>query len=190
MSPARIAKRAPIREVDLRLDIGPNIVHAQDDLLEVARRAIAQPQTRLLAVVDHEERLVGVLPVLRVVEEVVARVAPEELMAEVTDLESAGRFGREVGARVCADLMSPPTYLTPDSTVADAFRAMHDHRYSGLPVVDEQMHVVGYIDLLELALRYLEELPGAEAALTGGRPPTKTGTDTGGPSPEPPADRD
>lgn len=159
--PQRIAKRTPIAEVDLQLDIGPNIVHVSDDLLEVARRAISQPETRLIAVVDEDERLVGVLPVLRVVEEVVARVAPEELMAEIVDFESAARFGREISARVAADLMSPPVYLTADSDVGDAFRAMHDHRHSGLPVVDEAMRVTGYIDLLELALRYLAELPEA-----------------------------
>jgi CBS-domain-containing membrane protein len=27
---------------------------------------------------------------------------------------------------------------------------MHEHRLSGLPVVDEKYHVVGYINLLEL----------------------------------------
>jgi CBS domain-containing protein len=159
--PNRIAKRTPVREVDLKLDIGPNIVHVGDDLLDVARRAIAQPHTRLLAVVDDEERLVGVLPVLRVVEDIVAHVAPEDLMTGVVDLESAARFGREVGARVVRDLMSPPVSLTPDSTVADAFRAMKEHHYSGLPVVDPEGRVTGYIDLLELALRYLSESPYA-----------------------------
>src|SRR3990170_1974951 len=96
------------------------------------------------------------------IEPVVVGVA-EELMAEVTDLESAGRFGREVGAHVCRDLMGPPVHLTRDSTVADAFRAMHEHQYSGLPVVDDQMQVVGYVDLLELALRYLDQLPASSA---------------------------
>ena len=153
-----LAKRTLIGEVDHHLDIGPNVVSADEDLLTVAEKAIHHPSTRLLSVVDAEGRLVGVLPVLRVVEEVVARAAPEALMAEVFDLEAAGRFGREVGAEVARDLMSPPVYLTARSTIGDAFRAMHDHRYSGLPVVDDQQRVVGYIDLLELALRYLTQL--------------------------------
>lgn len=157
----RLAKRTPVREIDHHLNIGPNIVRAEDDLLSVAKAAFAHPETRVLAVVDAEARLVGVLPVLRVVEEVVARAAPEQLMAEVFDLESAGRFGREVGARVARDLMSAPIALRGDSTVADAFRAMKEQHYSGLPVVDSERRVVGYIDLLELALRYLEELSGA-----------------------------
>jgi CBS domain-containing protein len=63
--------------------------------------------------------------------------------------------------------MSPPIALRPESTVADAFRAMHEHRYSGLPMVDLSGHVIGYIDLLELALRYLDEMPPARAGEPG-----------------------
>ena len=155
----RLAKRTAVRDIEHHLGIEPNIVAHGDDLVDVARRAIAQPQTRLLSVVDDQGRLVGVLPVLRVVEEIVARAHPEALMAEVTDLESAGRFGREVGALVAGDLMSPPVALHETSTVADAFRAMHDHHYSGLPLVSDDGRVIGYVDLLELALRYLEDYP-------------------------------
>ncbi|MBA2569726.1 MAG: CBS domain-containing protein [Chloroflexi bacterium] len=162
----RLAKRTTVAEIDHHLDIGPNIVRADEDLLSVARRAIAQPHTRLLAVVDTDQRIVGVIPVLRVVEEIVAHVSPESLMAEVKDLASAGRFGREVGARVAGDLMSAPVTLRPDSTVGNAFRAMHEHRYSGLPVVDDERHVIGYIDLLELALRYLEDFPELARSVT------------------------
>ena len=160
--PRLLVKRTPVRDIDHRLEIEPNIVHVDDDVIAVARAAFARPQTRVLAVVDQDERLVGILPVLRIVEEVVARAAPEILMAEVTDFESAARFGREVGALLCRDLMSPAISLRPDSTVGDAFRAMHEHRLSGLPVVDEERRVVGYIDLLELALRYLAEVTGSE----------------------------
>lgn len=99
---SRLAKRTPVGEVDRLLGIGPSVVHVDDDLLTVARRAFERPQTRLLAVVDSHERLVGVLPVLRIVEEVVAHAAPEELMAEITDLESVGRFGREIGLACAA----------------------------------------------------------------------------------------
>ena len=157
-----LAKRTTVREVDHRLGIGANVVHVDDDLIHVARAAFQRPETRVLAVVDREERLVGVLPVLRVVEEVVVRAAPELLMADVTDFESAARFGREIGAARCGDLMLPPVSLRPESTIGDAFRAMKEYRLSGLPIVDEQRHVIGYIDLLELALRYLADVTGSE----------------------------
>jgi CBS domain-containing protein len=59
--------------------------------------------------------------------------------------------------------MSKPVALRPESTIADAFRAMHEHRFSGLPVVDDDRRVIGYIDLLELALQYLDALPPPDA---------------------------
>ncbi len=154
-----MAKRTPVRDVHLTLAIHPNIVRTGDDLLQVARQAIEHPETRVLAVLDDEGVLVGVLPVLRVVEEVVARAHPEALMAEIVDLESAGEFGRHIGALVAGDLMSPAASLRPESTVGDAFHAMHELHLSGLPVVDEERRVTGYIDLLELAVRYLDEYP-------------------------------
>ncbi len=61
--------------------------------------------------------------------------------------------------------MSKPVVLRPTSTVGDAFRAMHEHRYSGLPIVDDDRRVIGYIDLLELALRYLEDFPAMAEAV-------------------------
>lgn len=182
----RLAKRTTIREVDHQLDIGPSIVGRDDDLLTAAERAFHQPQTRVMAVVDGEGRLVGLLPVLRIVEEIVARAAPERLMAEIHDMEAATRFGREIGARVCADLMSPPIALRPDDSVADAFHAMKEHHYSGLPVVDAERRVVGYIDLLELGLRFMASHPGH--APTASQPPPRDPVPPGSLShPDPPA---
>jgi len=154
----RLLKRTPIRDVEHVLDIEANIVHASDDLVDVARQAFARPSTRVLSVVDSDERLVGILPVLRVVEEIVARVAPEQLLADISTVEQAGRFAEEVSARTAGQLMLPPVFLRLDDTVSDAFAAMHVHHLSGLPVLDADDRVVGYVDVLELALRYLQEL--------------------------------
>ena len=154
----RLLKRTLIRDVENVLDIEPNIVHAGDDLEDVARQAFARPSTRVLSVVDDNERLVGILPVLRVVEEIVAHVAPEQLLADISTVEQAGRFVEEVTARTAGDLMLDPLSLGLDDAVSDAFAAMHVHHLSGLPVIDAERRVVGYVDVLELALRYLEEL--------------------------------
>lgn len=160
---SRILKHTRIAEVMHLLDIEPVVVGVGEDVVSAARRAIERPNTRVLAVVDEEARLVGLIPVLRLVEEVVARAHPEYLLAEVTDIASAGRFGREIGARVCGDLMSPPVALDDQDTVAVAFHALKEHHYSGLPVIDQARRVVGYLDVLELALRYLDALPDQDA---------------------------
>jgi CBS domain-containing protein len=143
--------------VDL-LAIGPLIAQAHDDLLEVVRRAAAQPQTRLVGVVDGDGRLIGVTPILRLAESVIARVAPESLLADITDLDDVARFGDEVDARTVGDVMLAPASISPTATLDDAFRLMHKRRLSGLYVVDDAGRPTGYLDLLELAILYADAL--------------------------------
>jgi hypothetical protein len=140
------------------LPIEPLIVSQDEDPLSVVRRAAAQPETRLIGVIDDRGVLVGIMPILRLAETVVARVTPETLLAGLADLEEAARFGHEVGARQVADVMLPPASIGGDATVDDAFRVMHARHLSGLYVVDAGGKPTGYLDLLEVTLRYLEAL--------------------------------
>jgi CBS domain-containing protein len=140
------------------LPIDPVLVQRDADPLSIVRKAAAQPATRLIGVVDGTGRLVGVLPLLRLVETVVARVSPETLLAGDADLTEAARFGAEVGARRIDDIMLPPVSIHGSATIDEAFRLMHQRHHSGLIVVDDDGRPTGYLDLLELALRYLEAL--------------------------------
>jgi CBS domain-containing protein len=115
----------------------------------------------VIGVVDGDGKLVGVLPLLRLVETVVARVSPETLLAGDADLSEAARFGHEVGARRIQDIMLAPVSIRGSATAEDAFRLMHQRHQSGLIVVDDDGRPTGYLDLLELALRYLEALEPA-----------------------------
>ena len=148
--------------VDL-LEIGPLIARANDDLLDVVRRAAVQPQTRVVGVVDEAGRLIGVTPILRLAESVVARVAPESLLADITDLAGVARFGDEVDARTVGDVMLEAAAIRPQATIDDAFRLMHKRRMSGLYVIDDQGRPTGYLDLLELAILYADALDRGDA---------------------------
>jgi CBS domain-containing protein len=59
--------------------------------------------------------------------------------------------------RTAADAMQEPVWVKSGDTVKDAFKRMHEHRLSGLPVVDDQYQVVGYINLLEVMAACLRE---------------------------------
>jgi CBS domain-containing protein len=145
------------------------------------RRAAAQPATRLIGVVDDDGRLVGVLPILRLVETVVARVVPESLLTDIHDIADVARFGHAVEARTAAEAMVEPAAIAPEATVSEAFRLMHQRRLSGLYVVDQQGRPTGYLDLLELALVYVDALETAQGPESGG------GTGPAGRQPRPPA---
>lgn len=156
------------------LEIPPLLVTLDEDVLEVLRRSSAQPQTRVIGVIDPATgRLVGVLPILRLVESVVARVSPELVMAELADVEDVARFGHAVETRTAADAMLPPAAITPDAPLDDAYRQMRARGLSGLYVVDAEDRPTGYIDVLELAAVFVRalEAEGDEPRSTADMPP-------------------
>lgn len=154
----RQVRRTPVSEVVALLPIEPLLVHPDDDPLVVMHLAAERPQTRLLGVVDDDGVLVGVLSIVRLAEAVIVRVSPETLLADISDLADAVRFGHAVAARTVADVMLPPAVIKADSSIDEAFRQMHARHLSGLYVVDDAGRPTGYLDLLELTLRYVGAL--------------------------------
>jgi len=163
----RLARDTPVAVCQSLLAIEPLLVGADDDVLTVMRRSAAQPETRLIGVVDADGILVGVLPSLRLAEAVIARVAPEALLTDITDIADVARFGTAVEARIVRDVMTEPAAIHGDATVDAAFRLMHLRHLSGLYVVDDAGRPTGYLDLLELAVSYVDALeagPSAESS--------------------------
>ena len=164
----RLARQTPVSICQDLLAIEPLIASLDEDLLALMHRAVAQPATRLVGVVDADGRLAGVLPIVRLAESVIARVVPEALLSGITDVADVARFGHTVEARTAGEAMLPPATIAPAATVAEAFREMHARRLSGLYVVDAAGRPTGYLDLLELALVYTraleqEHAPGTDA---------------------------
>jgi len=162
--PVRLARHTPVAEAADLLEIGPLVARSDEDLLVAMRRSSAQPATRLIGVVDEAGRLVGVLPILRLAEAVVARVVPESLLADISGVADVARFGHAVEARTVADAMLEPASIRPDATIGEAFRAMHQRRLSGLYVVDPDGRPIGYLDLIELAIAYLDAIEAEQRA--------------------------
>ena len=151
-SPESITQQTPIAEADRLLRIGPVVVHAGDSLKQLAELAVENAACRVLSVVDESGRLVGLIPVRVLVNDIFLKIVPEEFLAEIADYQAVLQYAAHVGARTCGQIMSEPVSVHPDETVRDAFERMHAHRLYGLPITDEDERVVGYIDQLELLL--------------------------------------
>jgi CBS domain-containing protein len=154
----RAVRHLPVSTCVSLLPIEPLLVHPGDDPLTVMHRAAERPQTRLLGVVDDDGVLVGVLSTVQLAEAVIVRVSPETLMADISGVNDAARFGHAVTARTVGDVMLEPMAIKPTATVDEAFRLMHGRHLSGLYVVDERGRPTGYLDLLELTMEYVEAL--------------------------------
>lgn len=175
----RLARDTTVEACQALLGIEPLLVSRDTDLLDVVRSAGRQPATRVIGVVDHAGRIVGVIPVTRVAESIVARVAPESLLIDVEDEASAVRFSHSVEDRIAADVMLPPATTVPAATIGTAFREMHRRRLGGLYIVDDAGRPTGYLDLLELAIVYVRALEAAAEDDEGAPGAEGTAADSG-----------
>lgn len=122
------------------------------------RIAAQQPSTRSMGVVDATGRLVGIVRVAALAEAVVAHAVPEAFFAGAGDIDEIGQFGQALDATTIGEIAREPATITGERTLADAFRLMHERHLSGLYVVDAEGRPTGYLDLQELAMRYVEAL--------------------------------
>ena len=152
LTPEAITQTTLISEADTILQMRPVVVHRDDSLQQVAEAAVGNTACRVIAVTDAEDRLVGVIPVHRLVNDIFLKIVPEEALGEIEDMEAALEYARHVGARVAGEVMSEPVSVRLDNTVRDAFSKLHSSALNGLPIIDAETRVVGYIDQLELLL--------------------------------------
>ncbi|NOZ29432.1 MAG: CBS domain-containing protein [Chloroflexi bacterium] len=158
----KLLRDTPVEEVAAILDLEPTIVSPDTPLDEVARAMLAHPNVHVACVVAEDGRLVGVLSLRSLADDFFFHILPEEFMSEVTDLKQAMQFAEKSRMRTAADAMQEPVWVKRGEKVKDAFKRMHEHDLSGVPVVDERYHIVGYINLLELLAICLERGEEAE----------------------------
>jgi CBS domain-containing protein len=135
----------------------PCIVFESDPLPMVADAISRQRGVHTAAVVDQSGKLVGILPLRLLVDELFFQVAPEEFLREIMDLDRIEQFGRVAHARTAGDLMEAPVYVTVEDSFGDAFACMHEHNLDGLPVVDGDERPIGYLDRFELIKVWLQQ---------------------------------
>jgi CBS domain-containing protein len=151
----RLARRTKVAATQDTLAIEPLLIRADEDLLAAMRFAAQHPSTRIIGVIDATGRLTGVVPVAVLAQAVVAHAVPEAFFTGTGDLAD---IGHALEASTIGDVALPPATVTGDQTIGDAFRLMHQRRLSGLYVVDADGRPTGYLDLQELAMRYVEAL--------------------------------
>jgi CBS domain-containing protein len=145
-----VQRDTPVAEVAQTLQLQPAQVQPETPLDKVVGAMLAYPRTQIVCVVDADGRLIGILDLRTLADDLFYHIMPEEFLSEVTDLDHAMLFADRSRIRTVADAMKEPVWVKPDEAVKDAFKRMHEHGLPGLPVVDDAYHVVGCIDLLEL----------------------------------------
>ena len=164
-SPEVITQATPISEVaSLLLGNDAIVVKQGDSLQHLAGRAVEQPGCRVIAVVDDDGRMIGLVPVRLLVNDIFLKIVPEEFLGVIHDVDDVLEYAQHIRARTAGDIMLEPVSVHGDASVRDAFEIMHKARLNGLPVVNADARVVGYLDQLELLLAWIDAT-GREALL-------------------------
>lgn len=151
-TPESITQGTTIADADTILQMRPVVVRSGDSLQRVAEAAVENTGCRVIAVVDSEERLIGVIPVGRLVKDIFLKIVPEEFLGEIQDVDAVLEYAGHIGARTAGQIMSEPVSVQLDDTVRDAFARLQAVDVAGIPIVDGEQRVVGYVDQLELLL--------------------------------------
>jgi len=159
-----ILRDTTIEIVDSLLDLKPTVVSAETSLDDVARAMLTHPNVHVVSVIGENDRLIGLLELSTLADDLFFHILPEEFLSEITDLEKLMDYANKTRVLTARDAMSPPIWVKPDETVKEAFKRMHDNKLPGLPVVDERYQVIGYINLLELLSLCIQVNNGADIA--------------------------
>ena len=150
-----ITQRTSVGEAMSKVGIEPCVVAQETELVAVCERLGEAPGVQTVAVVDKTGHLAGVIPIRVLLDGLFLHVAPEEFLADLRAMEGVEEFGRLSRGRSAGDVMQPPVFVTMDDNVREAFSRMHARRLEGLPVIDKEMRVVGYLDRLQLIRLWL-----------------------------------
>jgi len=131
------------------------VVTRDEPVADVAECLGENPGVNTAPVVDADGRLLGIIPMRLLLNDLFLRIAPEEFLADLADTEGLEEFGRISRAATAGALMEPPAYVTHDDDAREAFALMHERRIEGLPIVDSEKKVVGYLDRLHLVRLWL-----------------------------------
>jgi CBS domain-containing protein len=150
----QILRDTQMATVNKILPITPVCVQKDEDLQNVAQMMTQNPQVHVACVVDDQQQLAGLLTLQNLTNDLLLDADPEEFLRETHNLAHTLEFAKFSATRTAGDAMTPAISINETDTVKHAFDRMHHHQLAGLPVVNHQGQVTGYISLLDLLVAY------------------------------------
>lgn len=143
-------RNIPVSEILPLLNLHPTIVRMNTPLLEVMTLLLANPGVPAACVVNNEDRLMGVIPIKSLADVMMIPVMPEAYINDPEEYDKALQYAQITNQHIAAGVMKDPVFMLEEDTLADVFQKMRDHNLSGVPVVDKNYHISGFITLLGL----------------------------------------
>jgi CBS domain-containing protein len=151
-----ITRNTPVSVVDEMMALKPTIVQASTDLMSIAQAMLDNPIVNVACVVNNWQKLVGLLPLQNLVDDLFLQVIPEEFLSEAKGWENVLKFAQLSRTKTAGDAMIPAASVKNTDRIREAFHVMHHNKLSGVPIVNDQNEVTGYLALLELLSLFIK----------------------------------
>lgn len=148
-----------VAEADRLMSIQPTLAQPDEPLLTVVQKAVERPDCLVVSIVDAVGKLLGLLPTRDLAFSTFIRVMPETFLKYANDLSHSGEFTTLSHGRTAGDVMQPPLSVRPDNRLEDAFGQLLKANLDGLPIVDDDQRVVGYLSLFEFLCVWINVCP-------------------------------
>jgi len=131
----------------------PTTIGTGQGIDELLGKIIADPRTRHVYVVDEAGVLIGTVRMNRVVQ----YLFPFAAMVEQGSELSIGNMAN-FNVKLVEDIMDErPKFVKSSTTLVDMATILMREKINELPVVDEDMQVIGQINIYEVIMAYLKE---------------------------------
>ena len=136
---------------DMRTLINPHfvLVEKKSPIDSIAKTFIANQNLKSVYVLDENLKLVGKITLKNLIKNEFINLIPNSFK-----YLDALEF---IGNKTAEELMTTPVYIKDNDTLKTAFIKMHENDLEELPVVDENLHLIGNINLIELLAIVLEK---------------------------------
>jgi CBS domain-containing protein len=156
-------RNTPVSQILPLLDLHPTIVKMSTPLTDVMISLLSNPGVPAACVVNNEDRLMGVIPIKSLADVIMIPVMPESYITNPEEYDKALQYAQITDQHMAAGIMKNPIFMMEEETLANVFQKMRDHNLSGLPVVDKNYHITGFITLLGLmAVCFPQDNPNNE----------------------------
>lgn len=157
-------QKTPVADITNMWNLEPIVVQVDTSLQSIVSEAIRKPNVHVVCVVNEERRLVGLIDFKALADAFFSTIFPEKFFSELKDLEQVLDFVQYTKINLASDLMREPVWVKKADTLEKAFQLMHEHRLTGLPVVDDHYRITGYINLLEMMAICLPDIEAGEGS--------------------------
>ncbi len=142
-------KEIKIKDMRMLVTPYPTFVDKDATTDDVAKMLIANPRLKTIYVVDNELRLLGGITLKRLIRQEFSDLLPN-------NFEYFGTLDF-IGKNTAFDMIERLVYVKEEDTLKTAFLKMYENELDELPVVDNNLKLIGNIDLLELLTILIEK---------------------------------